>query len=480
MLSSERSLSSGLKALVATGLMAGVLAACHGNLLDVKDPDVVTPTQLSGPGAVAPVNAGVIGDFREMMDNYVRYTGLMTDEFLLAGTFPTRREVDDRQINVDNATLTDEMYTPLQVTVVSADRAAQQLGNALSDPDFADILSSVQTGLTRAQLFGGYDRLLFAEAYCQSIFSNPVVESAPVLPKDRASEALALLQKAESSANTAGLSAEATAAAIGQARAQMFLGNYQAAAQAVSSVPTDFTYEVAYSANTTAEENEVYQLTWGDKQALRWTVGNGDDAARYHEAWPYFDEWVQQGLLIPNSQHGLTAFGAPTRTVTLQTEYGGTDPSPDAAAANRSGAGATAPIVLASGWEAQMIQAEAELRGGQTAAAQDRVNALLKESDQADNPVKKVNPAVPFAAFDTVAFNGTLSHDLTELARARAAGMWLQGQRQGYFRRLFLNDNVDLYPQNKPGTDIAFPVVKQELDNNSNISSGCPSGQPWR
>ena len=480
MLSSERSLSSGLKALVATGLMAGVLAACHGNLLDVKDPDVVTPTQLTGPGAVAPVNAGVVGDFREMMDNYVRYTGLLTDEFLLAGTFPTRREVDDRQINVDNATLTDEVYTPLQVSVVSSDRAAQQLANAASDPDYADILGDVQKGLARAQLFGGYDRIFFAESYCQSIFSNPVVESAPVLPKDRASEALALLKKAETSANDAGLDDEATAAQIGQARAQMFLGNYQAAAQAVSSVPTDFTYQVAYSTNTTAEENEVFQLTWGQHQALRWTVGNGDDAARHNERWPYFDEWVQQGLLIPNTQHGLQAFGAPTRTVTLQTEYGGVDPNPDSAAGNRSGQGFAASIVLASGWEAQMIQAEAELRAGQTSAAQNRVNALLEESDQADNPIKQVNANVLFAAFDSVAFNGTLSHDLPELARARAAGMWLQGQRQGYLRRLFLNDNVDLYPTGTLRDDIAFPVVKQELDNNPNISSGCPSGPPWR
>jgi hypothetical protein len=63
-----------------------------------------------------------------------------------------------------------------------------------------------------------------------------------------------------------------------------------------------------------------------------------------------------------------------------------------------------------------MIEAEARLRAGQTAAAQAAVNALLAEPDQADNPIRQVNPNVPFAAFDSVAFDGDLAHDLTELA----------------------------------------------------------------
>jgi hypothetical protein len=39
---------------------------------------------------------------------------------------------------------------------------------------------------------------------------------------------------------------------------------------------------------------------------------------------------------------------------------------------------------------------------------------------------------------------------------------------------------VDLYPTGTSRDDIAFPVVQQELDNNPNISSACPSGPPWR
>lgn len=486
------------KRLVATGLVAGVLAACHGNVLDVKDPDNVQPSQLTGPSAVANLNAGVIGDFREMYDNYVRYSGLLTDEFMLAGTFPTRREVDFRAINADNATLTDELYTPLQVTRTSADKIIPLLTQAKSDPAYSSVLGDVDKGIVYGQLYGGYDRIFFAEAYCQSIFSNPTVESAPVLPMDRAKEAQDELAKAASAAATAGLTAEEQAATVGEARALMFQGQYQQAASLVSSIPSDFTYLVNYSSNHTAEENEVYQLTWNYIQALRWTVGDGTTDARLDEKWPYLTEWLNQGLLIPPDQNNLTAFGSSSWPVYAQTVYGGVDPDPSASPGGRvrSGQGSNASILLASGWEARMIEAEAALRNGDYSGANTIVNGLLSETTQSDNPMRQINSNVPFGAFSPVNFSAdsTFEANIKQLARARAAGMWISGTRQGFFRRLALNDNIDLYPPKIDATgsivgeDIAFPVVKQEYDNNSNISQPCPGmsaaahspTNPWR
>jgi len=454
----------------------------------------VQPSQLTGPSSVSNVSHGVIGDFREMYDNYVRYTGLLTDEFELAGTFPTRREVDFRSINSDNQTLTDELFTPLQVTRTSADAVVPRFQNAKSNPEFADVTDELDQGIVWGKLYGGYDRLLFAEAYCQSIFSSPVEESSPVLPVDRAKEAQTVLQDAESLASAASMTGEQEAAIVGQARALMFQGQYQQAASLVSSIPTDFTYLVNYSDNQTDEENEVYQLTWNHILALRWTVGDGTNAARLNESWPYLNEWMSQGLLVPPSQHDLVAFGSSSWPVYLQTVYGGVDPSPSSNPGGkvRTGAASNASMLLASGWEARMIEAEAQLRAGSYALANSTVNDLLTESTQVDNPIRQINSNVPFGAFSPVDFSPDSSFEanIKQLARARAAGMWISGTRLGFLRRLALNDNIDLYPPkidadgNVVGQDIAFPVVKQEIDNNSNISAACPNNPnhsaPWR
>lgn len=131
-----------------------------------------------------------------------------------------------------------------------------------------------------------------------------------------------------------------------------------------------------------------------------------------------------------------------------------------------------------------MIEAEAMLRNGQAQTAQELVNRLL--SSPGLNPMTKVNPALndgeapDMGAFDPVDFTDgggfVAEDDLPELARARSAGLWLSGQRQGTFRRFVEQDGVNLYPEGTQGDDTSFPVQKQELDNNPNISSACPAG----
>lgn len=123
-----------------------------------------------------------------------------------------------------------------------------------------------------------------------------------------------------------------------------------------------------------------------------------------------------------------------------------------------------------------MIEAEEELRNGDPEVAEDDVNDLLTDPSQALNPMLVVNPGLNLGAFQAVDFTGTLSNDLPQLARARAAGNWLSGQRQGYFRRWRENDGVNLYPDHSPrgADDVSFPITQQEIDNNGNVDSACP------
>lgn len=130
-----------------------------------------------------------------------------------------------------------------------------------------------------------------------------------------------------------------------------------------------------------------------------------------------------------------------------------------------------------------MIEAEALLRAGNSGQAQTLVNDLLSAPER--NPMTEINPALadgedpdlgPFDPVDFADAGFDPANDLPQLARARAAGNWMSGQRQGYFRRWRVNDGVNLYPDHSPrgADDISFPITQQEIDNNPNVSSACP------
>lgn len=116
-----------------------------------------------------------------------------------------------------------------------------------------------------------------------------------------------------------------------------------------------------------------------------------------------------------------------------------------------------------------MIEAEVALRNGNTGEAQTIVNDLLEEEGQPRNPMTILDAGPDeLGAFESVDFTGDLSNDLPQLARARSAGLWLSGGRQGTLRRFIENDGVDLYPD-RGGDDVCFPIVQQERDNNPNL-----------
>lgn len=451
-----RALLAPIAAILALGL-----AGCEEGLLEVDDPDVVQPDALQGPDAVPIRINGIIGDFHNAYDEYVLYSALLTDEMILAGTFPTRIDVDERivQQDPDNGTVNADIYEPMHVSRASADEGYAVFQEALGNEEFSEVQAQVRDGIAVARFYGGYQRILFAEGYCQSIFGGPDGESSPSGPDARMEEALAMLQEAETAANEAGLPDLATAARVGQGRALLWLGRYQEAASTVSGVPDDFVFFSEYSGNNTAQYNEVFQMTTGTITALRWTVGDGTADNRHNERWPYFQEWVDQGLLDPDVDLEAAEIGIP---VVLQTIYN--SPSSN--------------ILIASGWEARMIEAEAELRAGNDQVAEDEVNRLLTTPSL--NPLTEVNPSLAgsLGSFDTVDFNDSgfdPATDLPQLARARIAGLWLSGQRQATLRRFATDDGVDLYPQDTQGDDMSFPITQQEIDNNRNVNSACGS-----
>ena len=110
-----------------------------------------------------------------------------------------------------------------------------------------------------------------------------------------------------------------------------------------------------------------------------------------------------------------------------------------------------APIVIASGAEAQLIIAEQKLRSGSLGEAEAILNGL-----RADH-----------WGLDPLTLSGTLTDDLRVLARERARELYLTGERIATLRRL-LDDGVDLFPTGKRGSDTCFPLPERETDTNPN------------
>jgi hypothetical protein len=239
----------------------------------------------------------------------------------------------------------------------------------------------------------------------------------------------------------------------------MFLGNYSQAASIAATVDPDFVFVAEYSSNDPSQYNGVYEWTYGDGHTLRWTVGDGTEPSRNFEKFAFYDEWVAVGLIDPDPGGAFVPFNTSV-AVQLQLIYGGGGSPPNAI-------GQAAPIMIASGFEADMIRGEAAYRSGDMAGAEAIINARITTGD---NPFGK--------AFAPVVFTGDFATDIAEIGRAYLSGLWLTGYRLGFVRRVIRNDGVDLYPVT-PGSDTAFPMSEQEIDNNPNASQVCPSGPPW-
>jgi hypothetical protein len=423
-----------------------------GSLLDVDDPTVVTPEQLQGPTGVSTISAGIIGDFQDAYDDAVFVMGILTDEYVLSGS--GSQALDHRFPEVGDFR-SPRAFERIQVTRQSAEDATTAFEDALGDPDFADVRDDVLEALVLAKFYGGYTLVLQASGWCQSILES---KGVPLLSDAAHERAIGLFQEAQQRASDAGRQDIITASQVGMARSRLWQKDYSGAASLAQSVPSDFVYVAEYSENDPAQYNLIYGETHGVGFFRRFTVGDGTAHKHAFEKYPFFDEWLRQGLIRRGDAGAGEVAMDPEVPLVLQLLYD-----------NQGGT-----MVLASGWEARMIEAEALLRAGSLAAAEDMINTLLT-ADQSINPMKLVNPKLPLVPFEPVDFTGDLMQDLPELGRARASGLWMTGSRMTTLRR-FLDDGLDLYPV-KPlgGTATCFPMPLDEQLNNPNVDGPYPS-----
>jgi hypothetical protein len=261
-------------------------------------------------------------------------------------------------------------------------------------------------------------------------------------------------------------------ARIGRARAQLALGNYSDAAATVSSVPDDYQYILLYDVSQSPGPNNAFinhSFAFSDfdlfQTGLSVTMSDreGINGLAYRSSNDPRTPWVDDGL---NQHDRLRARPA---------KY------------SLDGSG---PVVIASGVEARLIQAEAALQSGGSGWL-DMLNALRTdgtfETQQDPDDANKTDTlwhagTGGVAGLAPLDDPGTADTRLTLLFHERAFWLYLTGIRQGDLRRLVRQYGrqvsavypVGSYPGafNAYGTDVNAPVPGAERISNP-LYGGC-------
>lgn len=446
--SRRRNIGPLVRRAVTSAVLAAIAAGCSTErILEVKDPDVVTPASLQSKETLPALINGAVGAFENAYQGngsvnessgQIGYGGLLADEFVSAGTFPTRHEVDQRDIDLTNGSNLSQ-FNFLSRARAAADLAARRYDSL--DPDAPEH--------ALALALDGFASVLFGEDYCSGVPFSTLTDAGDIEYGDPLTTQQMFeraVEKFDGALGVAGATPDfLNLAKVGKGRALLDLGRYADAAAAVADVPSEFTYVIESSSNTTGETNGVYIF---GINAKRLSVANkeGVNGLDYVDAK---DPRVPYDL--PEDAGGDRLVGQDGSTpLVVQLKY----PSRDA------------DVPLATGIEARLIQAEAAMQAGDASF----LGFLNDARAQFDG-------VAPLAAGDIPA-SAAGQADL--LFRERAFDLWLTAHRLGDLRRLirqYGRDSEAVFPTGTwfkggvYGPDVNMPVPKDE-ENNPNFQ-GC-------
>ena len=439
-------------ALVLVAIAAGAgLAACDkikNPLLEVSTPDIVTPDKANSAAGAQSFFIAAQGDFARLVGGDrggssplgLNLTGgLLADE--LISTRTGTEHVDDRAIVP--ATFPADSWRQVGVAHTRITRAIKAL---VAFPP-ATGGGNDQLGLLHA--LEGMLMVITAENYCNGVpLWNGESDTDPVTKTYSTAElysgAIAEFDKAKSLTSVA---ATLNLIAVGKARATLDAATpatlataATSAAALVAAVPTTFKYNAVFGTSTAGLGNAIYD--WGNATknfgAVDKEGGNGLD---------YISSGDPRIKVDPTK---VSAGQDGTRTPALN-QYTSLD----------------APVVVASGIEARLIEAEAQLANGDPTWIT-TLNTLRATIG--------LGPLTPAA---------TTAGQQNQLFRERGFWMYLTGHRLGDMRRLvrqYGRGAETVYPTGSYfkggvyGTDVVL-VPHQDETNNPNWS-GCTDKAP--
>jgi hypothetical protein len=470
-----------LPRILALGALALPLGACDlDRILEVRDPELVSPEELENAESVPGLYNGALRSFFVAYsgaadDAYLTVSSLLADELYAGDTFVTRQATDKRdQQPPQLGNTSDVAYARLQLARVNARRAAaaaEKFGVGNSGA------ASLQATLATLRAMEGYTYVTLAEGFCGNIpFSMPP-DVGPINPVDPTQfrPGIGTLAAFDTAIvrMTAALAAQPTnnLAKVGLGRAQLNRGNYAAAAAAVAGVPTTYVFRIEHSANSGAQTNPVWSLQSNGRYGVSNDEG-GTERPDLAANGAGFNTDEGEGL-------AYRAYMDPRVTWLAQ---GGAFAGGVNLFVDRRYVDQNSDVPLASGVEARLIEAEAQL----AASPNDTTTWLRKLNNLRDSAsilIPILYPAIPDAikaAFPQTLARltdpGTAAGRVDLLFRERALWMYVTGHRLGDMRRLirqygrpessvFPTGTYFYGPGGVYGNDVALPIPFTEVNN---------------
>jgi len=410
---------------IHVALFGLTLAACN---LEQEAPSRVIANDLYAPGNAQLLVTSTISDFECALGQYIIATGLVGDELIDAQLSQTGWDYDRRTIVAGltgYATLqcgsvqVPGYYTPISIARATADKILTSL-EGWTDAEVA----GRQALIAQAATFAGYALVLLGETSCSA-----AIDGGPEMtPTQLLTEAEARFTKAITAAQAANNTDFLNMARVGRARARIDMKKYADAKADAALVPDAYVHNATYSAANARRENLV------NTQFFRGLYSSVDPSFR-----------------------GLTVGGVPDPRVNVV----------DAGAAGQDRVTRvwrstkypliTSSIPIASGDEAILIAAEADVETNNLTGAVAGINKLRAKS------------SLPTYG------GGTQAEVRAQVVDERRRELFLEGQRLGDIIRFSIPQTPaagTVFPAKGGvyGNQLCFPLPDVERNNNPTLN----------
>jgi starch-binding outer membrane protein, SusD/RagB family len=448
-------------ALAALAPVALTACTVEDNLLEPQQPGIITPDAVSNAGATGAIalHAGAIGAVRNWYcgggnnnsQSICMYSDLLTDVWKTADTFTQRIDMDRRVVQTNDAEVTGRYATIQQARGYLRDAINSLKANA---PTETDRLAEMYAML-------GFTEMSLAEYFCNGIplgetVAGVVEYTDPITNAAVYQQALTHLDSAITIASGTGASSVRVRnlASVLKGRTLVDLNQHAAAATAVASVPTSFQYVFTFL--QTSGDNAIWTNHWSAAASARYVVG---DSIGLSQGSP----GVIRNAIPFGSLNDPRVPVTGNWSSTASTGFDGNTPWVRSTLfQNRETA-----MVVASGIDARLIEAEAKLKANDVAGAMTTLNTLRTSAQTLGTLAVPAQTALATPASQAAAI------DL--YFREKALWQFGRGTRLGDLRRLIRQYNrteANTFPEGafhkSPftfGDDVNFAVPDSEKQN---------------
>jgi hypothetical protein len=449
----------------AAGAMLVALAAAGCGALDTQNPNILDADNLDTPAGAATKRLGAVSQFtlakdgdynavpipgtsiyNDGSDGHVLISGVLSDELVNGGFIPSRTEIDLRQGQDINSTLTS-FYRSLHRARAAAEDAAASLAAFSQDVN-------AESGIPEMLALAGYTYVFFGEDFCSGVPVSRVVDGQIVYGEQLTTmqvfdTAVARFNAALAHPSIAPGDPVHSLASVGLARALLNQGKFTEAATAAAEV-TDpsFVYHTEHSVSPSALQNSVTLY-----------IGDGRFGTNDREGTNGLD-WISANDPRVTGEYGKAADNS--TVIWKPSKYPMLD----------------SPIATADYLEAQLIIAEADLR----ASGSNWLTILNDLRTDGTQTAGVYNAGIGgMRGLAPLADPGTPAARVDLLFRERGFWLFLTGHRLGDLRRLvrvYGRDAESVFPKGlywkgaiPYGQAVNLPLPRTET-NNPNVK-GC-------